>query len=975
MYDYSDITEMFNKKHHDRSKKSVFTIVDFSSNVEMDNMPEDIIRFYKGYSVALYNKDKTEWNKPPVFSLGEKVGKDDIIPLITEMKFEFSDKNKKNELSEQIDTDKFSKEIIHIHQKLIKEFFIIGFDELEYIGVVCKSKLIRKNDTIVLKVRFQFPYCKLHRNFLTHTFRKRLLEELEKLDTDDLFHLSCITSHKEDEYDNEWEYFLQPTRDVYALTGSSDDVSLPPISFESIWSYDTSEDEPEELELTDSYSIKTHTFFDEKYLGDEQVSFEEFEDDFEISYIGMPIFLSIFFYDKIGDLKPDYAVMKSSVKEERIKDDMTSTVSEKGEDEYDNITDFEIFLELIECLSKKRFDSEIYVLDIGKCLFNCFEGGYEGLEWWIKYVKEKSSKFDEDFCHENYPDLGDNNFITIKTIGWYAREDNLEQYQSWHEKYCKPKMRLAISRDTFPQVLVAQAFHRFFWLDYIYTGGRQKDWYRFKNHRLNVISEESIRRDITEKFIPCFDRFRNQYMLEKININDKMGVSEKAKRMTADFEKTIKMIGQLIDRLLSQHYRSSIMMTIREYFEDSQFYEKIDINPNLVGCFNCIIELTQNDAFPRSGKPEDYVTKKMGVSYCSEYDYNHKNVKDSLKYMRQVFPEPSIFEFQLKDNSALLYGKNTEKSLRCDIGDTNGSKSIFQAIHKKEFGDYYKDLPNEYYSGVRTNQSGPSPELAQLSGARVVYSTEPDAGLNFRGDKIKLITGGDSQFGRGCKENGGSINPSYNAIVVMNRIPNISNLDEATKERFCMVPFEGRWVREEEDIEVPETYEEQVKQKLYRMDKRFEKNIPRLAMGFLWLAVNNYGRYMREGNKRPEYMKKFMREHWKSNDPYLCFIEEHIIKKEVQKLCDNCSGSENGCKRCNLGYISVPDTQYGLRSKELFPIFKKWLRKGEHSIKHPTPGQFTKDMSTRDKLGKQVKWRWEGYALRADESDEESDEE
>lgn len=983
MYDYSDITDMFKKKEKSKSG-TVFTVVDFSHNTEHDNDPEDIIKFYKGYSSALYNKNKSEWNKHPIFTVGEKVNrKDDTLPLITEMQFQFSDKNKRNELNEQIETEQFAQNIISIHQKLIKEFFIISYDEMEYICVVCKSRLIRNGDNIIFRARFQFPYCVVKRDFLSHTFRKRLFQELEKLDTDDLFHLSCVSPDDED--DNEWNNYLLPTRDVYPLIGSSDKVDLPPVTFESIWGYDTAEEEIEELDLRDCYSIKTHSLFDEKYIGDEDVSFEEFEDEYEISGIGVPIFLSLFFYNKMSDLKPQFlspSLRDGGEKEGEGgsvsgKEEILSTVSgslEKSEDEYDAITDFEMFIDLVECLASKRFNTEMYMFDIGKCLFNCFQGGYDGLKWWIKYTNEKSTKYNEDFCHEHYPSFGDENFITVKTIGWYAKEDNFELYQQWHEKYCLPKMKLAISRETFPQVLVAQAFHRFFWLDYIYTGGKARDWYRFRNNRLNAISEESIRRDITEKFIPCFDRFRNQYMLEKINLSDKVGSSKKAAEDARDFEKTIKVIGQLIDRLLSQHYRSSIMMTIREYFEDSQFFDKIDINPNLLGAFNCVIELTPTGAFTRTGKPEDYITKKMGVSYSSEYDYNHRNVKDALKYLRQVFPEKSIFEFVLKDNAAMLYGKNVEKTFRCYIGDTNGSKSIYQAIHKKMFGDYYKDLPNEFYSGTRSNPSGPTPELAQLSGARVVYSTEPDAGLNFRGDKIKLITGSDSQFGRGCKENGGSINPSYNAIMVMNRIPNISNLDEATKERFGMFPFEGRWVRDEEDIGVPEEFEEQIKQKLYRMDKRFEKNIPRLAMGFLWLAVENYAKYMREGNKRPPYMKKFMKDHWKANDPYLCYIDEHIIKKEKQKECSKCDGDD--CKRCKDGYITVPDTDHGLRSKDIYPMFKKWLRKGDHNMRAPTQGQFTKDMSTRDKLGKQVKWVWQGYALRADESDEEdSDEE
>ena len=969
--DYADLTKMLKTK----KTKSVFEVFDFIKKTENSVTKENIVKFYKGYSLALYNKDKKDWNKPPIFSLGEKIGKDETIPLITEFKFTFSDKNKKNELDEQMDKDCLSDVIIEIHHQLIKEFFVIGYNQQQYLCVVGKSRLVRDGDHIILRLRYQFPYCRVKKDFLSVTFRERLMEELEVLDTDDLFYSSTVTSEK---FEREWDNYLLPVKDIYPLIGSTDDEKLPPLMYDGVYGMDEKEydsDEEKEIEdpLVETYKVTSHKFFQEKYISDEEVSFDDFDDDYEKKLICLPIFLSIFFWEEMTKLKNgehDDAVSVSG-------GSMASAIPEKIVEDYEEITPYEMFIELAECLSPKRFNTEMYLLDIGKCLFNCFDGSYEGLQAWITYTTERSDVFKEDFCHENYPKFVHENYITIKTIGWYAREDNISQYQSWHEKYCLPKMKIAISRDSFPQVLVAQAFHRFFWLDYIYVSGKERRWFRFKNHRLSEISEESIRRDITEKFIPCFDNFRNQYMMEKIDINRKIGSSENAKRMTADFEKTIKIIGQLIDKLYTHHYRSSIMMCIREYFEDDGFESKMDTNPSLLGVYNCVIELTPSGASVRGGKPEDYITKKMGVSYRSEYDYNSQDVKDLLKYLRQVFPEPTILEWMKKDIAALLYGRNVEKSFRLWIGDTNGSKSIFQLMLHKMFGDYAKDLPSAWYSQTKINVSGSSPEFAQLAGSRVVFSPEPDAGLDFRADRIKILTGGDSQFGRGNFKDGGSVNPSYNAIMPLNRIPNIANLDEAAKERFTMIPFEGRWVKEEEDIEVAENFEEQIKKKLYKMDKRFEKQVPRLAMALLWLSVEYYTKYIEEGHKKPEYMMRYMKDYWKANDPYLCFIDEFLVKKEKEVECKKCAGKdEKGCSKCKDGIRHVIDKDFKLRTKQVFPIFKKWLKSGDHQMRTPKQGQFTTDMSTRDKLGKQDKWEWVGWALKTEDSDdEESDDE
>lgn len=981
-WDYTDLTKMF---QHKKKEKTLFETYDFISNKAHNIPASGLIEYYKGYSLALHNKNKSEWNQPPIFGLAENIGNEETCPLITEFEFKFSDKNKRNELDDQMESEDFSKEIIAIHHQVIREFFVLSYQQSELLAVICKSRLVRHGPVIVFRVRFQFPYCRCPRDLMKGEMRKRILGLLSNLDTDSLFYSSTITEG-DDEKENEWENYIMPIRDVYPLVGSSDSEQIPPLIYDGIYGVEESGEVYEE-DLAEAYKIDYHKYLTERYLGDEKIDFDDHGDEYESALIGLPIFLSVFFGTKNAKLRstkktkennPDEIAKFKSPEDEDLSSQSVYSQVEKVVEEYDDITDYEMFLELVDCLSPKRFNTEMFLMDIGKCLFNIFRGDLEGLTVWTKYTNDRSDKFDQMFCSEHYPSFEHENYITIKTIGWYAREDNKERYQDFHEKYCLPKMKLAISRESFPHVLVAHAFKRFFWLDYIYAGGKNRTWYRFRRHRLEEIEDDmAIRRDITEKFIPCFDNFRTQYMEEKTRTNRKLGTSEKARSDSRDFEKTIKMVGSLIDKLLTDGYRGALMRTIREEFIDEGFNDKKDTNPSLLGVSNCVIELTPSGAFTRTGKPEDYITKRCGVSYQSGYDYNHKDVKDLLKYLRQVFPVKSIFEFMKKDIAALLYGRNVEKAFRVWSGNTNGSKSIFQAMLKKMFGDYYRDLPNEFYSQTKKDPSGSSPEMAQLTGARVVFSTEPDAGLNFKADKIKLITGSDSQFGRGNYKDGGSINPSYNAIMVLNRIPNISNLDEAAKRRFTITPFEGRWVDEDDDIDIADTFEEQLKAKIYWMDKRFEKQIPRLAMALLWLSVEYYQKYVTEGHRRPEYIRQSMKDYWKANDPYICFIDEHIEKMEKEVECKKCADKdedEKGCKRCSKGIRMKVDKDYKLRTKDIFSVFKKWLRTSDYTIKMPTQGQFTTDMSTRDKFGKQEGYCWEGYKLKVI-GDEDSDDE
>ena len=55
-------------------------------------------------------------------------------------------------------------------------------------------------------------------------------------------------------------------------------------------------------------------------------------------------------------------------------------------------------------------------------------------------------------------------------------------------------------------------------------------------------------------------------------------------------------------------------------------------NPSILGCGNCVIELTDTDAFTRNGKPEDYITKCTKIDYISIEDVNKLSGSVKIEY-------------------------------------------------------------------------------------------------------------------------------------------------------------------------------------------------------------------------------------------------------------------------------------------------------------------------------------------------------
>ena len=113
-----------------------------------------------------------------------------------------------------------------------------------------------------------------------------------------------------------------------------------------------------------------------------------------------------------------------------------------------------------------------------------------------------------------------------------------------------------------------------------------------------------------------------------------------------------------------------------------------------------------------------------------------------------------------------------------------------------------------------------------------------------------------------------------------NKLPKMKYSDPATWNRIRVIPFESTFVRPGEPC--PETYEEQLRQKRFPMDKEFSKKIPSLLQAFVWVLLEhrkNIGVRM-----EPEKVRMATAMYRKQNDIYRQFVEESIIEDESAVL-------------------------------------------------------------------------------------------
>jgi phage/plasmid-associated DNA primase len=584
-------------------------------------------------------------------------------------------------------------------------------------------------------------------------------------------------------------------------------------------------------------------------------------------------------------------------------------------------------------LARSRFSTPYYWIDIGRVLFNLTDGSDKGLHLWSKF---SAREHDVSECSSIYSSL-QGSPLTVKTLAFYAKADNLTLYDQWHRDWRHETLTTSLSGF---HTDVAHALYRVFWLDYLCVDSKNSIWYKFTDPRLyRLDAVVDLEKDITNKFIPVFEMMRAK--ASKKVYEDLQGQDIQKKEL----ETLIQQCTKLIKDLKTMNYQSNVIKAARQFFHLYNFDKLIDVDPYKTGWKNCVVEICQGVAYPRPGKPEDFITMSTGVKINPTLHPNHPKVRELLGWLGQVFVDPELLLYFCKDVASFLQGLNSEKYFRVWTGDTNNSKSMIIKLIQATLGQYVFDLPVTLFSNkALVSGSGPNPELAQARGTHIGIAVEPDGDEEFKGGMIKRQTGGDRFFARNCNENGGSIAAIYKIIVMCNRIPNVPNLDLATMERFFILMFLSKWVDDP-----PADIEEQYRTRTFKKDRFFEKKIPDLAEAFAWLMITYFPTYIKEGLEPPQIVKDYIIKHWKERDPYRAFITDCVMTPPP------IGGAED--LRPKISIVAA------------YSLFKKWYAYNYPRFPVATMEKFRDEMLMAGRLGPVdvISQQWIGKVLQTPE--------
>lgn len=521
---------------------------------------------------------------------------------------------------------------------------------------------------------------------------------------------------------------------------------------------------------------------------------------------------------------------------------------------------------LLSMLAPRRSEEYSDWMTIGWTLYNIFGGTNEGLNLWCEFSSVCVDKYNEESCiysweRMTYKDL------TVGTLKHYAKIDNPAAYQQYLSKGIKDTMQLALLDGTHRHL--AEVLYKMFSDQYIFSS---HSWYKYDGICKWCQIEDGIylRNQISETLALKYEDMSKMTMMD-------LGYSPGDPDQQALYNSRIKQAVKIVKSLGTTPFKSNVMKEAADLFYNEHFARKLDTDPYLIAFKNGVYDL-KLDIF-RLGRPEDFLSRCMPIEY-KEFRLDDNEVIEVYKFFEQVFPDRSVRTYFLDMSSDVFVGGNHQKVVLFWTGEGDNGKSVTQSFFEQMLGPLAIKLPTTLFTGKKVANGAADPSMSRArGGVRWATLEEPDDKEVINIGVLKNLSGNDSIAPRDLFQKGTEMvefTPMFKMNFICNKLPPLGNPDKASFNRIRVIPFDSTFCKA--DNPAPETYEEQLLQKRFPMDKNFSKKIPLLVEAFAWILLKH--RAQLTVRIEPERVTCATNMYKRQNDIYRQYVDENI---EIQE--------------------------------------------------------------------------------------------
>jgi len=303
------------------------------------------------------------------------------------------------------------------------------------------------------------------------------------------------------------------------------------------------------------------------------------------------------------------------------------------------------------------------------------------------------------------------------------------------------------------------------------------DRYRWATHRgAWMMWNGQVWRPVPEEAVAkvAADQLRRHYAGEMARTTDKALLQDLAKKTTETC-----LYSRIIGALNFLKGWPGVMTLAEEW----------DRDPWLLNVFNGVLDLRTCTLQPHN--PATLLTQLAPVAY----DPTAKGERWQ-QHLATFLPDPEVRRQVQRDLGVSLVGADLEEILPIWFGGGGNGKSTTLRVLRELLGDYAKMAAPRLL--VQSKYERHPTELADLCGARLVFSVEIGSGARLDEERVKALTGGESVRARFMRQDLFEFPRTWAIVLVCNHKPEIRGTDAGIWRRIRLVPWTVALPREQQ---------------------------------------------------------------------------------------------------------------------------------------------------------------------------------
>lgn len=415
-------------------------------------------------------------------------------------------------------------------------------------------------------------------------------------------------------------------------------------------------------------------------------------------------------------------------------------------------------------------------------------------------------------------------------------------------------------------------------------------WYEFDGIRWNISHVINI---LISEELPKYYR--------GIKISDTSHIKETTDLnafLTNEEKTNVNIRNQMVDKLIASlenvSFKNNIINQITYLFKnyDTDFYNKLDSNPHLVGFKNGVYDFSEN-VFRKSNQ-DDCITFSTGYDYI-EYDENYEEIQEIYEFLSKIIPNTRVREYTLKVLGKALVGIPDEKFyIWTGLSGANGKSTLVNFL-ESTLGDYATSVDVSLLTNKRSASGNASPDVVRLRGKRLFTFQEPEHDDKLRTGILKQYTGGDTIIARELFKAPISFKLQGTMIMCCNDLPTVTSADGGTWRRIRVVEFKSRFC------------DNPVKENEFRIDPTIKTKIKNWRPYFMSILIHWYNKSLYEGLNEPDEVKKATNKYKVENDKFNEFFDQCLEESESFENNKTIYGNFQNWWMSNYPNSKIPD--------------------------------------------------------------------